>query len=56
MWGSATQGFSRRWWSLLGVAVQRAVAEIALREAGGDLVSAPAAWAPPALADVLAAV
>ena len=51
---ASVQAYSRRWWSILGVAVQRAVAETALRESGGDLVGAWAAWTVPPLSDVLA--
>ena len=51
----ARYAWSNRWWSLVGVGVQRAIAEALLRHAGADLQpSAPPADAPP-LADVVSA-
>ena len=44
----------RRWWGLLGVAVQRSCAACVLRAAGGDLANTPAER-PPALAELPAA-
>lgn len=51
--GCARFAWSNRWWALVGVGVQRAVAESLLRHGGPDLVPhAPTSLAPP-LADVL---
>ena len=47
------RAYAQRWWSLLAVALQRAVAEAVLREAGADLTAAEPQLVPPALADVL---
>ena len=44
----------RRWWGLLGIAVQRSCAACVLRAAGGDLANTPAER-PPALAELPAA-
>ena len=50
----AQHAWSNRWWSMVGVGVQRAVAESLLRHAGADLQPcAPLAETPP-LADILA--
>ena len=51
--GCAQHAWTNRWWSLVGVGVQRAIFESLLRHAGTDLqTSAPTAPAP-ALVDVL---
>ena len=47
---AAAQAWSRRWWSLVGVGVQRAVGESLLAERGPDLLPS----APPALEPTLA--
>ena len=47
----AALGYQNRWWSLLGVALQKAVAAAVLRDHGADLPTT--ALAPvPALADL----
>ena len=43
----------RRWWSILGVTVQRFMAESILRSRGGDLLSAEGDLADPSLVDML---
>ncbi len=49
----AKLAWSNRWWSMVGVGVQRAIAEALLRHSGADLQAhAPLADTPP-LADVL---
>jgi hypothetical protein len=48
---SLQAAFSRRWWRLVGVAVQREVARAILRRAGGDLIDHPFE-PPPALCDL----
>ena len=45
--------FHRRWWSLLSVAVQRAVAEAILRPSGADLLSAAGSGAQLPICDLL---
>ena len=47
------RAYMARWWSLLAVALQRAVAEAVLRESGADLFTAEEQLFRPALADVL---
>ena len=47
------QGYERRWWFILSVTVQRAVAETALRDAGADLAAAPPDCELPNVMDVL---
>ena len=50
---SAAYAWSNRWWSLISVATQRAVAEALLRPGGFDLQPVPARDEPPALADLV---
>jgi len=50
---SARHAFHSRWWSLLSVAVQRAVATAILRPSGADLLTAEAELADVPLADIL---
>ena len=47
------RAYMARWWSLLAVALQKAVAEAVLRESGADLTTAEEQLFAPALADVL---
>ena len=47
------RAYMARWWSLLAVALQKAVAEAVLRESGADLITADEQLFGPALADVL---
>ena len=51
--GCAKSAWSNRWWALISVGVQRAVAEALLRHAGPDLQPSPPVEATPPLADVL---
>ena len=48
---SLQAALSRRWWGLVGVAVQREVARAILRRAGSDLID-HALEPPPALCDL----
>ena len=45
--------YASRWWALLSVAVQKAVAQTLVRQGGPDLLSEPSALEPPTLVDVL---
>ena len=47
------RAYTQRWWSLLAVALQRAVADAVLRDSGADLTPAEEQLCGPALADVL---
>ena len=49
----ARHAWSTRWWALVSVGVQRAIAEALLRHAGPDLQPSPPAGLAPPLADVL---
>ena len=49
--GCAQYAWSNRWWSLVGVGVQKAIAESLLRHGGSDLL--PQAPVAPPLADML---
>ena len=51
--GCAHHAWANRWWSLIGVGVQRAIAESLLRHAGVDLQASAPTTPAPALADVL---
>ncbi len=51
--GCARHAWSNRWWALVGVAVQRAIAEALLRHGGCDLQPNAPTHAPPPLAEVL---
>jgi len=51
--GCAQHAWSNRWWSLVGVGAQRAVAEALLRHAGADLQASTPTSSPPPLADVI---
>jgi len=51
--GCARYAWSQRWWALVSVGVQRAVAEALLRHSGPDLQPNPPEEPPPPLADVL---
>ena len=51
--GCAMHAWSNRWWGIVGVGVQRAIAEALLREGGFDLQASAATTDPPPLADVL---
>ena len=51
--GCARHAWSNRWWSIIGVGTQRAIAEALLREAGPDLQPSAPPTNPPPLADVL---
>ena len=51
--GCAQHAWSNRWWSLIGVGVQRAIAESLLRHAGADLLISAAAEPLPPLTEVL---
>ena len=53
MRGCARYAWSNRWWALVSVGVQRAVAEALLRHSGPDLQPSPAVEPAPPLADVL---
>ena len=50
----ARHAWSERWWGLIGVGVQRAVAEALLRDGGVDLQASPPTTDTPPLAEVLA--
>ena len=50
---SAANAWSNRWWSLVAVGTQRAVAESLLRHAGADLQPSPGLDSPPPLADLV---
>ena len=52
--GCAQYAWSNRWWALVGVGTQRAIAEALLRHGGGDLQSCAPTETPPRLADLLA--
>ena len=54
MRGCAGAAWSHRWWALVSVGVQRAVAEALLSGSGYDLQPHPPTQAAPPLADVLA--
>ena len=49
---SAAQAWTRRWWSLVGVGVQRAIGESLLAESGPDLLPGTPATTEPLLAVV----
>ena len=49
----ARHAWSNRWWALIGVGVQRAIAEALLRHAGFDLQDNAPLQPPPPLADLL---
>ena len=49
----ARHAWSNRWWALVGVGVQRAIAEALLRDGGLDLHTSAPTTEPPPLADVL---
>ena len=51
--GCAQHAWSNRWWSLVGVGVQRAIAESLLRHGGPDLLPHALASPAPPLAEVL---
>ena len=51
--GCAHHAWASRWWALVGVGTQRAIAEALLRHAGSDLQTCAPASAPPPLADLL---
>ena len=51
--GAARYAWSNRWWALVGVGVQRAVAEALLRHAGADLQQGADNCGCPCLADVI---
>ena len=51
--GCAQHAWSNRWWTIIGVGTQRAIAEALLREAGPDLQPSAATTDPPPLADLL---
>ena len=53
MRASARYAWTQRWWALVSVGTQRAVAEALLRDAGPDLQANPPAEPPPPLADVI---
>ena len=53
MRGCARYAWSQRWWSLVSVGTQRAIAEALLRHSGHDLQPNPAVEPTPPLADVL---
>ena len=50
---SAAHAWSNRWWSLVTVETQRAVAESLLRHAGTDLQPNPGLDSPPPLAELV---
>ena len=50
---AAKQAWSRRWWSLVSVGAQRAVAEALLARAGPDLLPGSAAEREPTLTDLV---
>ncbi len=52
---SARHGWASRWWAIVSVATQRAVAEALLRHGGADLQASQAERPPPPLTDVLMA-
>ena len=54
MRGCARLAWFNRWWALVSVGTQRAIAEALLCQAGPDLQPSPAEELPPPLADVLA--
>ena len=47
------RAYMARWWSLLAIALQKAVTEAVLRESGTDLTTAEEQLFGPALADIL---
>ena len=51
--GCAQNAWSNRWWSLVGVGVQRAIAESLLRHGGADLLASAPTASTPHLAEVL---
>ena len=52
---SARHGWASRWWALVSVGTQRAIAEALLRHGGVDLQASPAVQPAPPLAEVLMA-
>ena len=52
----ARHAWANRWWSLVGVGVQRAIAEALLRHSGADLQDCASFSPPPPLTDVLIGV
>ena len=51
--GCAAYAWSNRWWALISVGTQRAVAEALLRDGGADLQPNPPVESVPDLVDVL---